>query len=78
MSRMNRESIGRVLGPIDDSLAAELAATGATAEELAEAHAWVTGDEALVNDLRPLPKGRVAQLVDILAPLDAPAAEDDD
>jgi hypothetical protein len=31
---MDRDAIARVLGPIDDSLAAELAATGASAEDL--------------------------------------------
>jgi hypothetical protein len=77
MSPLTREAIQRVLGPTDDTLAAEIAATGATAEELAEAHAWITSDDALMSDLRPLPKGRVAQLVDILAALEGPAAEDD-
>jgi hypothetical protein len=34
-------------------------------------------DEALMSDLRPLPKGRVAQLVDILAQIEGPATEED-
>jgi hypothetical protein len=77
MSPLTREAIQRVLGPVDNALAAELAATGASEEELAEAHAWVNSDEALMSDLRPLPKGRVAQLVDILVQIEGPAAEDD-
>jgi hypothetical protein len=39
---------------------------GATPEELAEAQAWVTSDEALINAGKPLPTGRSARLVDIL------------
>ncbi|MGH6922797.1 MAG: hypothetical protein ACRED5_03410 [Propylenella sp.] len=77
MASLTREAIHRVLGPIDDTLAAELAATGASEEELAEAQAWVMSDDALMSDLRPLPKGRVAQLVDILAQLEGPASEED-
>ena len=46
---------------------ADIIATGATAEELAEAHAWLANDEPLLNAGRPLPGGRVARLVDILA-----------
>ena len=57
-----------VLGPVDDSLAAELAATGATRDELAEAWAWVNSDEALISEGRHLPTGRVAALADILSP----------
>mgnify|MGYP003147460399 CR=1 FL=1 len=59
-----------VLGPVDDELAAELVATGATRDELAEAWAWVNNDEALISDGRPLPTGRLAALVDILTPDD--------
>lgn len=68
MTPLTREAIQRVLGPVDDQLAAEIAATGATEEELREAHAWVENDEPLVNELRPLPTGRVAQLAEILRP----------
>lgn len=77
MGALTMEAIKRVLGPVDNSLAAEIAATGASEEELAEAHAWVVSDEALVSDLRPLPKGRVAQLVDILSQIEGPATEED-
>lgn len=66
MSALTREDIRSVLGPVDDMLAAELAATNATAGELREAYAWVTGDDALIDELRPLPKGRVAELTEIL------------
>jgi len=40
---------------------------GRPPEELAEAHAWLANDEPLMNAARPLPGGRVARLVDIVA-----------
>jgi hypothetical protein len=48
---------------------------GATAEELAEARAWTTNDEPLVNSGKPLAVGRVGRLVDLLANLDEEATE---
>lgn len=64
---LTREQITSVLGPIDDVLAAEVLATGASLEELEAAFAWINADEALVNDLRPMPTGKVAQLIEILS-----------
>ncbi len=64
---LTREQVTSVLGPIDDVLAAEVLATGATLEELEAAFAWLHSDEALVNDHQPLPTGRVAQLIEILS-----------
>lgn len=63
---IGRSDVTALLGPVDDELAAEIVATGASPEELAEAWAWVNNDEALVNDGRPLPGGRVAELIDML------------
>jgi hypothetical protein len=64
---ITRDEIRRVLGPVDDTLAADIVNTGANEQELAEAWAWVNSDEALINDGRPLPGGRVAELVALLA-----------
>jgi hypothetical protein len=55
-----------VLGPVDETLVAEVVATGATQAELAEAFAWANNDEALIGEGRHLPAGRVAALVDLL------------
>ncbi len=49
---------------------AEILATGATREELAEAYAWVMSDESLINLGRPLPSGRIGRLVEILQRVD--------
>lgn len=67
---LTREDVTSVLGPVDETVAAEVMATGASLAELEEAWAWINADEALVNELRPLPSGRVAQLIDILSPPD--------
>jgi hypothetical protein len=75
---LTKDAIARVLGPVDEDLAAQLVATGATEAELLEAHAWLISDEALINEGQHLPTGRVAELIDILRVLDAAAAEDDE
>ncbi len=64
---LTRDDVTSVLGPVDDTLAAELLATGASLMELEQAWAWVNSDEALINEYTPLPTGRVAQLIDILS-----------
>jgi hypothetical protein len=67
---MTRDEIISVLGPADDALIAEIAATGSTIEELREAFAWIGADEALVNEGRSLPSPRVAILIDLIDPPD--------
>lgn len=51
-------------------LIAEINRTGASPEELAEARAWVSADEALNNEGRPLPSGKIAELVSLLEALE--------
>ncbi|WP_274424794.1 hypothetical protein [Chelativorans sp. YIM 93263] len=77
MATLTKDGVRRILGPVDNAFLAELATTGASEEELAEANAWVTNDDALVNDFRPLPKGRVAELVEILNRRYGPGTDDD-
>lgn len=64
---MTSKDVTAVLGPVDESLAADLIATGATQAELAEAFAWINNDEALMSEGRRLPTGRIATLVDMLS-----------
>ncbi|MBP2561925.1 hypothetical protein J2T08_002025 [Neorhizobium galegae] len=55
-----------VLGPVDETLVAQIIATGATQAELAEAFAWANDDEAMIGEGRPLPAGKVAALIELL------------
>jgi hypothetical protein len=67
MSTATREDIIATLGPIDELVVADIIGMGATAEELAEASAWLANDEALMNIGQPLARGRVSRLVEIIA-----------
>ena len=53
-----------------------LIGTGASPEELAEAKAWLSNDEPLMNAGKPLAKGRVGDLVEILTELEDSEEED--
>jgi len=77
MTHITRDDVTRAVGQADDVTIAKIIASGATAEELAEAKAWIANDEPLINAGKPLAKGRVGELVDILIELDA-IEEDDD
>lgn len=63
---MRHDDITAILGPVDEALVAQIIQTGASADELAQAWAWLNADEALVNEGRKLPKGRVAELISLL------------
>ena len=77
MTLLTKDAVHRVLGPVDDSLVAELIGTGATEEELREARAWVVNDEALLNQMRRHPAGRVGSLVEMLRSLEGPLTQDE-
>ena len=76
MKRVTRDDITKVVGPADDVTIAEIIGTGATADELAEAQAWIVNDEPLLNAGKPLASGRVRELIDILAEFE-PSDDDD-
>ena len=76
MKRVTRDDITRACGRVDDVTIAEIIGTGATVDELAEAQAWIANDEPLMNAGKPLPSGRVGELVEILEELEF--GEDDD
>ena len=70
MKRVTRDDVTKAIGRVDDVTIAEIIGTGATADELAEAQAWIANDEPLINAGKPLPSGRVGQLVEILTELE--------
>jgi hypothetical protein len=67
MTELTRADVVAALGRVDDLAMAEIIATGATRQELAEALAWLANDEPLVNSGRALASGRTGRLVEILA-----------
>lgn len=66
MSITQKEIIS-VLGPVDETLIADIVTTGATLEELVRAWGWINNDEALVKEGISPPSGREAELVDLLS-----------
>ena len=75
MRRITKDDAVKAIGRVDDVTVAEIIATGATVDELAEAQAWIANDEPLLNAGRPLATGRVRELIEILAELES---DDDD
>ena len=76
MANVTREDVTNVLGPVDDTLIAQIIGLSATLEELMEANAWLSNDEALMNAGRPLASSRVAQLIALLERYDEEAPID--
>jgi hypothetical protein len=71
MRRITKDDAIKAVGAADDVVIAQIIGTGASVDELAEAQAWVANDEPLMNAGKPLPSGRVGELVDILSELQA-------
>lgn len=61
MASLTRDDVLSVIGPADDVLITEIIATQATLDELTRAWAWVSNDEALINEGQPRPDGRVSR-----------------
>jgi hypothetical protein len=77
MRRITRDDAIKAVRGADDVAIAQIIGTGATVEELAEAQAWMENDEPLMNAGRPLPSGRVGELVEILTELEADEDDND-
>ncbi len=76
MKSVTREDVVKAVGLIDDVAIAEIIATAPTLDELAEARAWLANDEPLMNAGRPLPSGRVGDLIEMLMELEADGEEE--
>jgi hypothetical protein len=70
MTALTHDDVLAVLGRADDVVIAKIIASGATREELMKAYAWHTNDEALVNEGRSLPSGRIGELISIMSALE--------
>ena len=64
--KLTRDEVSALIGRADDRVLTEILNTGASRAELAEALAWLENDDAMLNEGRPIPSGRVALLVQIL------------
>ena len=71
MGRLTRDDVIKAVGEVDDVSIAEIIGTGATAEELAEAQAWIANADALLDAGKPPPTGRVRELIDILTEIES-------
>lgn len=78
MKRLTRDDVVNAVGAVDDVTIAQIIGINATADELAEAQAWIVNDDPLLNAGKPLATGRVRELVDILAELEPDDDEDED
>jgi hypothetical protein len=76
MRRLTRDDVIKAVGRADDVTIAEIIGTGATVDELAEAQAWIANDEPLMNAGRPLPSGRVGDLIELLSELESNDEDD--
>jgi hypothetical protein len=65
---MTREDVTHIVGPaMDDSVILEILGTGASKEELEEASAWLSADDAMTRSAHHRPHGVVAELCEILS-----------
>jgi hypothetical protein len=76
MKRPTRDDVIKAVGAVDDVTIAQIIGINATADELAEAQAWIVSDDLLLNASGQLATGRVRELVDILAELEPDDDED--
>ena len=58
--------IVEAVGPIDDSVIAEIVATGATAEEVREANAWLSTRDYFRRVAHDSAHGRIARVYQLL------------
>lgn len=66
MSDISRDDVIAKFGPLDDVVAAEIIATGATPEDMEAARAWIARDAAGTNAKERLPPGPVGRMIDIV------------
>lgn len=64
--RLTRDEVRALTGRSSDGVVTEILNMGASRAELAEARVWLENDEAMLNEGRPIPSGRIARLVDLL------------
>lgn len=66
MSPLTREQITSVTGPLDEELVVRIIDSGATLEELTEAHGWFIDSYAMKEAGHHRPTGKVVEVCEIL------------
>ena len=66
VERLTRAETRALIGPADDATHSEIPKLGIDRAELAEALAWIDNDEAMLNEGRSAPTGRLARAVELL------------
>ena len=70
VERLTRAETRALIGPSDDATLSAIMGLGVTRAELAEARAWVENDEAMLNEGRRVPTGRIAEVIALLQETD--------
>jgi hypothetical protein len=78
MTQLTRDDVIKAVGEVDDVTVAEIIGTGATAEELAEAQAWIANADSLLDAGKPPPSGRIRELIEILSELETDEEDDEE
>jgi hypothetical protein len=63
---LTRDEVRALIGRANDNVVSEILNLGANRAELAEAGLWLENDEAMLNEGRSIPSGRVGRLIEIL------------
>jgi len=71
VTTLTHDQVAAALGATDDRLISDILATGATAEEFAQARSWLDNDEAPINAGAPLASGAVARIMELVEAADA-------
>jgi len=66
MGALTRRQITDIAGNLDDDLIARIIATGATPEEVGEAHGWFVDSYTMGKTRHHRPAGKVAEVCQIL------------
>lgn len=77
MTVLTYDDVSTALGTTDDRLIADILATGATAEEFAQARVWLENDEAPINAGEALASGPAAQIIGLIEAAEVAGRQDD-
>jgi len=70
MTALTQQDAIAALGSVDDVVVARIIGLGSTREELAEAQAWMSNNEAFMQAPRSLAQRRINRVIEIMAVLE--------